>query len=128
MKVSLSGKVVTNDEKRVLREISLIIPITERHDDMFEIVQEYKSALRSLNTAFEMIAVVDGEFDGAYQQLKTLKNQGENLTIIRHARTFGESAAIMAGFRISTGDVILLAPPYHQVEMADRPRIMERPE
>jgi len=125
MKVSLSGKVVTNDEKRVVRQISLIIPITERHDDMFEIVQEYKSALRSLNTPFEMIAVVDGEFDGAYQQLKTLKNQGENLTIIRHARTFGESAAIMAGFRISTGDVILLAPPYHQVEMADLPRIME---
>jgi len=125
MKVPSSERVVANDEKSVVRKISLIIPITERHDDMVEIYQDYKSALRGLNTPFEMIAVVDGEFDKAYQQLKTLKSQGENLIIIKHARMFGESTAIMAGFRISTGDVILLAPPYHQVDMSDLPTIME---
>jgi hypothetical protein len=119
MEVSLNGREMANDEERGVMQISLIIPITERHDDMFEIYQEYKSALRGLNIPFEMIAVVDGAFDRAYQQLKELKSRGEKITIIKHARTFGESTAIMAGFRISTGDVILLAPPYHQVEMSD---------
>jgi glycosyltransferase involved in cell wall biosynthesis len=125
MEVSLNGREMANDEERGVMQISLIIPITERHDDMFEIYQEYKSALRGLNIPFEMIAVVDGAFDRAYQQLKELKSRGEKITIIKHARTFGESTAIMAGFRISTGDVILLAPPYHQVEMSDLPKVME---
>lgn len=125
MSVIMNGKAMSNDGKQDVRRVSLIIPITERHDDMQEIYKEYKSALRGLHTAFEMIAVVDGGFDRAYQQLKALKSEGEDITIIKHARVFGESTAIMAGFRIATGDVILLAPPYHQVEMSDLPKIME---
>ena len=125
MNVSLKGKMMANDEKKAVGSISFILPITERHDDMFEMYQEYKNALCGLNTPFEMIAVVDGYFEKAYQQLKTMKSQGENLTIIKHARSFGESAAIMAGFRVSSGDVILLAPPYHQVDMSELPKILE---
>ena len=125
MNISLSDNTMSKDEKKVVGQISFILPVTERHDDILEMYQEYKSALCGLNTPFEMIAVVDGQFDKAYQQLKTIKSQGENLTIIKHARSFGESAAIMAGFRNSTGDVILLAPPYHQVDMSELPKIIE---
>src|SRR4030066_2420307 len=125
MIISLSDDTMANGGKKVVERISFIFPITERHEDMFEMYQEYKNALRDLNTPFEMIAVVDGNFDKAYEPLKTLKSQGEKLTIIKHARSFGESAAIMAGFRISTGDVILLAPPYYQVDMSELPKILE---
>ena len=103
--------------------ISSIIPITERHDDIVEIYQEYKSALDSLNVPYEIIFVVDGYFDKAYQQLKELKNRGERLTILKHSRTFGESASIMAGFGKATGNIIMLAPPYHQIDMEELPNL-----
>lgn len=125
MSIILSDQTMVTEGKRVVEKISVIVPITERHDDLFEIVQEYKSALTGLNALYEMIVVVDGPFDKAYRQLKTLKGGGENLTIIKQARTFGESASIMAGFKKSTGNVILLVPAYHQVDMTEFPKILE---
>ena len=125
MDISLSDQTAATERKRVVEKISVIVPITERHDDLFDMYREYKNALSSLHTPYEMIVVVDGPFDKAYRQLKTLKSEGENLTIIKQARAFGESTAIMAGFRKSTGNVILLVPAYHQVDMAEFPRILE---
>ena len=111
--------------KKTIGKISLIIPITERHDELAEMLQEYRRALDGLRTPYEVIFVVDVSFDKGYRQLKAMKEGGENFTIIKQAKAFGESAAIMAGFRNSTGDVILLAPPYHQVEMEELPKIVE---
>jgi glycosyltransferase involved in cell wall biosynthesis len=115
---------VVTERKRVVEKISVIVPITERHDDLFEIVEEYKTALNGLNVPYEMIVVVDGPFEKAYRYLKTMRSEGENLTIIKQARTFGESTAIMAGFRKATGNVILLVPAYHQVEMTELSKIL----
>ena len=111
--------------KKTIGKISLIIPITERHDELAEMLQEYRRALDGLRTPYEVIFVVDVSFEKGYRQLKAMKEGGENFTIIKQAKAFGESAAIMAGFRNSTGDVILLAPPYHQVEMEELPKIVE---
>lgn len=125
MNVSERIGTMASDGKRVVEKISFIVPITERHDDLFEMVEVYKSALSGLNIAHEMIFVVDGTFETGFEQLKTIKKRGENLTIIKQARAFGESTAIMAGFRVATGNVILLAPPYHQVDMTELPKIVD---
>lgn len=124
MSVSVERRTREGREGKVVEKISFIVPVTERHDDLFEIMEEYTAALNGLNLPYEIIVVVDGPFHTAYQQLKTLKSRGKNLTIIKQARTYGESTAIMAGFRHSTGDVILLAPPYRQVDMAELPKIL----
>ena len=125
MSIILSDRTAATKRKQVVEKISVIVPITERHDDLIDMYREYKSALCGLHTPYEMIVVVDGPFDKAYQQLKILKSEGENLTIIKQARTFGESTAIMVGFRKSTGNVILLVPAYHQVDMAELPKILK---
>ena len=60
MNISLSDNTMSKDEKKVVGQISFILPVTERHDDILEMYQEYKSALCGLNTPFEMIAVDNG--------------------------------------------------------------------
>jgi glycosyltransferase involved in cell wall biosynthesis len=104
--------------------ISVIVPITERHDDIGEMYRAYRDALARTNKPFEMIFVVDGDFRKAYLQLKALKEQGERMTLIKHSMAFGESAAIVSGFRQATGAVILTLPAYHQVEPAELPRLI----
>ena len=108
-----------------MEKVSIVIPISERHDDVEEMYEEYKSALSSTKIPFEMIYVVDGEFDLAYQKLKSLKERGENLKIIKHSSFFGESAAIMNGFKESTGDVIMTLPAYRQVEATEIRKLEE---
>lgn len=108
-----------------MEKISVIIPISERHDDVGEMYEEYKNALSSTKVPFEMIYIVDGEFDLAYQKLKAMKERGENLKIIKHSRFFGESAAIMNGFKASTGDAIMTLPAYRQVEATEIRKLLE---
>ena len=52
-----------------METISVIVPITERHDDIVEMHREYKDALSGSGRAFEMIYVVDGGFQKAYLNL-----------------------------------------------------------
>jgi glycosyltransferase involved in cell wall biosynthesis len=48
--------------------------------------------------------------------LKNLKNKGNPIKIIKYARTFGESNALMEGFEQAKGDKILTLASYMQVE------------
>ena len=124
MGVSLKNNIRQEREKTAMETISVIIPISERYDDIEEIYQEYKHALGQTKNPVEMIFVVDGEMDGVYQTLKSLKYRGENLVIIKHSKWFGESAAIMNGFKVSSGDIIMTLPAYRQVEATELPKLI----
>lgn len=98
--------------------VSLVVPITERHDDICELYEAYKKALSNVGMKYEIIFVIDGDFDQASESLKTLKEKGEPLVIVKLARTFGEAVALTAGIQVASGDYIMTLPAYHQVETA----------
>jgi glycosyltransferase involved in cell wall biosynthesis len=87
--------------------------------------REYKEALGGTGRSYEMIYVVDGGFRKAYLELKSMKERGEHLTLVRHSRPFGEAVAITSGFQQASGGIILTLPAYHQVEAAELPRLIE---
>ena len=104
--------------------ISVIVPVTERYDDVGEMYREYKEALSQTGRQFEMIYVVEGNFQKAYLELKALKEAGEKLTLIKHSRTFGEAIAIHSGFLHASGGIIMTLPAYHQVDAAELPKLV----
>jgi glycosyltransferase involved in cell wall biosynthesis len=108
-----------------METISVIVPVTERYDDVYEMFKEYKDALSRTGMDFEMIYVVDGDFPEAYQQLKSLRETGEKLILVKHSRSFGESIAITSGFRQAAGEWIMTLPAYHQVEISELPKLIE---
>jgi glycosyltransferase involved in cell wall biosynthesis len=104
-------------EEEAAASVSVIVPIAERHDDIRDIHREYKAVLSAADRDIEMIYVIDGGgFLRAYEELKRLKGEGENLAIVRLSQSFGEAAAIMTGFHHARGDLILILPAYRQVE------------
>lgn len=113
-------------EKIIATEtLSVIVPITERHDDIEELYRMYKEALLRTGYPWEIIFVIDGLFPKAYIQLKSLKDCGEKITLVKHARSFGEAVAITSGFKQSTGGWIMTLPAYHQVEESELPKLVE---
>ena len=104
--------------------ISVIIPISERYDDIGEMHREYRDALLLAGIPFEMIYVVEGAFGKAYVELKAMKERGEKLTLIKHSRQFGEAVAITSGFQQASGGIIMTLPAYHQVDAADLPKMI----
>ena len=114
-----------NDKTRKRPQLSVIVPITERHDDLREVYGAYRQALSELGRSYEFIFVLDGDFPQAEAALRSLMEEGEKLTIVKMARWFGEATALTAGFEQSGGEIILTLPPYLQVEPAEIGKLLE---
>ncbi len=97
-------------------EISVIIPVSERYDCVADLYREYKSALDKYGHKYEVIYILDGEFEEVFEELEKLRNQGEKIKIIKLAKWFGEATALTAGFENSMGEIILTLPSYYQID------------
>jgi glycosyltransferase involved in cell wall biosynthesis len=108
----------TSEEKKAERrvDVSVIIPVSERYDDVKEVYEDYKSDLDNTNGTYEIIYVLDGDFPDILNTLQTLVREGEPIKIILFRRYFGEATALTAGFANSSGPLLVTLPAYHQVE------------
>ncbi len=104
-------------------DVSVVVPISERHDDLKQLYKLYADELIKMGKEFEFLFVVDGDFPGAYNDLRKLKKDGNSLNIIKLAKTFGESTALMEGFRQAKGNAILTLASYVQVEPEDLAKV-----
>lgn len=99
--------------------LSVIVPVGSRCNDIGSLYAEYKAGVVAVGTPFEFIFVLDGPHEEAARELDELLRSGEDLTVVSLTRTFGESAALMAGFERASGDAIITLPAYHQIDAQD---------
>jgi glycosyltransferase involved in cell wall biosynthesis len=100
-------------------DLSVIVPVEERHDDLAELHAEYRSGLEALGRTCEWIYVLDGDYADTAAALEKLLLSGDRIKIVRLSRSFGESTALMAGFEQTSGQIVLTLPAYHQIESAE---------
>lgn len=108
--------------------ISVVVPISERNDDLVELHKDYKSALIQSGTPFEFIYILDGDFEPELKQLARIANTEDEVKVIKLAKTFGEAAALNIGFEQAKGELILTLPAYYQVETSELPRFIKEME
>lgn len=106
-------------------ELSVIVPVVERYDDVVEVYRLYRKALEDSGRSFEILYVVDGEFVEVAAALESLISSGEKIKVIKLARRFGEATALTIGIQHSSGSIILTLPAYQQVEAREIPRIID---
>lgn len=100
--------------------ISVIIPVgARRAEDMGTLYREYKAGIDATGASSEFIFVLDGPRLEARRALEELLRDGEDLTVVKLTRNFGEAAALTAGFERASGTTIVTLPAYHQIEPAD---------
>jgi glycosyltransferase involved in cell wall biosynthesis len=104
-------------------ELSVIIPVTERHDPVSKLFHDYKEGIDATGLSYEIIYVLDGEYPDALNELNQLRNT-EQITIITLAKWFGEATALNAGFSEASGQKILTLPAYKQVESDSIPMLV----
>lgn len=103
-----------NAEKGV--ELSVVIPISDRYDDLWELYLQYAEALATTKYTYEFIFVLDGIDHEAFETLKTLKSEFPEIKVTTLNRWVGEATALAVGFDIAQGSIILTLAPYLQVE------------
>ncbi|MFT3965866.1 MAG: glycosyltransferase [Sphingobium sp.] len=96
-------------------DLSVIIPVMERLDDLEKLHEHYRSAVQASGRSFEFVYVVDGHPAEIVAGLKRLASAGEPIEVVRFNREFGEAACLREGVRHSTGRHLLFLPSYFQV-------------
>lgn len=82
---------------------SIIVPIYNEAGTVPELHQRLVKVMRELNQPFELIFVDDGSTD----KTNSLISQLQPVTLITFRRNFGQTAALDAGIKHATGDVII---------------------
>jgi hypothetical protein len=96
-------------------QVSAIVPIADRHDDIEMVTREYLNMLTRSQRTFELIFVLDGMHPAVAATLEKLETSHPSISIVMLNQYYGEAACIREGVKRSSGKIILLLPPYLQV-------------
>lgn len=90
-------------------KISYVIPCYRSEQTIGHVIEEIRQTMQADLPAysFEIILVNDGSPDNVMGVIREYSEKYDNITGICLARNFGQHAALMAGFRHVTGDIVI---------------------
>jgi len=94
--------------------VSIVVPVTERCEDLLEIYRAHLDILNRREVKHEFIFVIDGGFERKGDMVRALAHNEESVRVIQFSRPFGEATALAVGFEQAEGDVVVSLPSYFQ--------------
>lgn len=88
-------------------KISFVIPCYRSEKTLTAVVEEINETTAKLGAEHEIILVNDSSPDGTLSVIRELCRKYEFVTGIDLAKNFGQHAALMAGMRCASGDVVV---------------------
>lgn len=105
--------------------ISMVIPVYNEEANVEVLAKELKRVLDDMGKFFEIIFVDDGSTDSTLARLLMLRKDIPELKVIELMKNSGQTAATLAGFRNSSGDIIVTMDGDLQHYPEDIPRIVK---
>jgi len=105
-------------------DLSVVIPARNEAPNVAPLVAEIRAALDG-RTDYEIVYVDDGSGDGTADAIRALMQAFPRLRLLRHARSFGQSAAVHTGIAAARGTWIATLDADGQNDPADIPRLWE---
>lgn len=87
--------------------VSVVVPVFNERENVPLMYEQLVTALPELGCPWEILFVDDGSTDGSCDELDSLARQDHRVKIVRFRRNYGQTAAMGAGIRHATGDVIV---------------------
>lgn len=112
----------------ILEKISFVIPCYRSEKTIGAVVREIQDTVckHSLDYEYEIILVSDNSPDDVYSVICGLAQQDSRIHGIRLARNFGQHAALMAGYRRCTGDIVVSLDDDGQTPVDEVFRLVEK--
>lgn len=89
------------------RMISLVIPAFNEEENVEKLSRDLNNVLIELGDPFEIIFVNDGSKDNTMNILKKIRTEISQIKILDLLSNSGQTAATLAGFENSSGDIII---------------------
>lgn len=103
-------------------ELSVVIPVYRSADIFPELHRRLVAALETAVDGFEIVAVADGNRDGAADVIASLHKTDERVKLIELSRNFGHQVAVTAGIEHATGDMVVVMDD----DLEDPPEVIPR--
>lgn len=107
-------------------DISVAIPVFNEAENLFPLYEDVVQVLDKLNRCWELIFINDGSTDGSKEKLNQLADRDQRVKVVHLKRNYGQTAAIMAGFDFSQGEIIVLMDADLQNDPKDIPRLLKK--
>jgi len=108
-------------------KVSFVIPCYHSELTLEGVVEEIRRTMASLvQYSYEIVLVNDCSPDGTLQVIKKICEKYNNVTGISLVRNFGQHAALMAGFRHVTGDIVICLDDDGQTPAEDAGKFLEQ--
>lgn len=105
--------------------LSIVIPIYNEEENLAELFSEIKEVAQQLSMDYEVIAINDGSTDKSMSVLADEAKKDGKIKVINFYRNFGQTAAMSAGFRYASGDIVIPMDADLQNDPHDIPRLLE---
>jgi len=107
-------------------EISVLIPVYNEEAALPDLYRALAATLDQLPQAAEIIFADDGSTDGSAAALDAFVEGDRRVRVLHLSRNYGQTAALMAAIRNSSGDVVIPMDGDGQNDPADIPRLLDK--
>ena len=104
-------------------DLSVVIPVKNEAGNIAPLVAEIVAALDGLLLDYEIVYVDDGSDDATADEICRAQARQPQLRLVRHDRSYGQSAAIRSGVRAARGRWIATLDGDGQNDPADIPAL-----
>ena len=107
--------------------LSVVIPVYNEEESLENLYSRLTAVLDSINKPFEIIFTNDGSRDkSSVILLEFYKRRPNQIRVIEFNGNFGQQMAIMAGFELSRGEVVINLDADLQNPPEEIPRLLEK--
>jgi glycosyltransferase involved in cell wall biosynthesis len=106
--------------------LSVTIPIYNEEDNIRLLYERTSAALNAIGKSWELILVNDGSRDQSAQRLDEVAAGDDRVRVIHLSRNFGQTAALMAGLDLASGEIIIPMDGDLQNDPADIHRLLQK--
>jgi undecaprenyl-phosphate 4-deoxy-4-formamido-L-arabinose transferase len=106
-------------------QISLVIPVFNEEKNLPTLMERTLPVMRAMKRAFEVILIDDGSRDRSLEILREFAQKEPEVRVIELTRNYGQHAAILAGFSMVRGRMVVTLDADLQNPPEEIPRLIE---
>jgi len=106
--------------------LSIVVPIYNEEESLPFLVNQLLEVLQPMEETFEIVLVNDGSSDKSSEVIRKLSLEVQELVGVLLRKNYGQTAAMAAGFDISSGDIVVTLDGDLQNDPADIPLLINK--
>jgi undecaprenyl-phosphate 4-deoxy-4-formamido-L-arabinose transferase len=105
-------------------QVTIVIPVYNEEENLPALMERLLPVMQESGKTFEIIFIDDGSRDNSLEILKRF-TKDEQVKIVELTRNYGQHAAILAGFSICSGDIVITMDADLQNPPEEIPRLIK---